>query len=361
MDKYLSSYIFTPGPVRMYESTLKIGSIQTPYFRNEQFSNILLNCEKNLLQIANAPKDSRVVFLTASGTAAMEATVANLLDKKEDKAIVINGGGFGKRFLDIVELNSIASYDHKVDIEDNLSNCKDLESYKGATALLVNAHETTIGKLYDLQAIGEFTKENNILNIVDAISMFITDEIDMIKFNIDALIISSHKGLALPPGLSMVILTPKAIEKLKDTKLLYFDFKSYLLDGQRGQTPFTPAVTIVLQLEDMTNKIIQNGIDKTIYNYKQLSKYFRENIKDLPLKPYTNYMPNAMTTLSITNGKTANIVVKELYELYNIVVTPNGGDLKEKIFRISHMGYMTKEYIDILIDSLYDYYNIKRR
>ena len=358
MNKIYNKSIFTPGPVKMYEETLKIGALQTPYFRNDEFSQITLECEENLLKIANAPDGSKVLFLTASGTAGMEATVQNLLNKN-DKALVVNGGGFGQRFVDICKLHHIKTIDCKVE-NNNLFDTTVLNHFTDATALLINAHETSIGTLYDLKSVGEFTKQNKMLHIVDAISMFITDELDMQKFNIDALVISSHKGLALPPGLSMVILTPKAIQKINPTHQLYFDFNSYLKDGLRGQTPFTPAVTIILQLQARLEQIMQDGINSQQEKAKEIAKYFRESIKELPLELYSSYMPNAMTTLTPTDGKSASDIVKDLDKLFEIIVTPNGGELRDKIFRVSHMGDMTKEYTDILINALYDYYKIKR-
>ncbi len=358
MKELINKYIFTPGPVKMYEETLKLGSLQTPYFRNSEFSKITLECEENLLKIANAPKGSRVLFLTASGTAGMEAVVQNLLNN-EDKALVINGGGFGQRFVDICNIHNIDIFDCKLE-NSNLSNTSILDNYKNASALLINAHETSIGTLYDLNSVGNFAKENNMLHIVDAISMFITDELDMQKYNIDALIISSHKGLALPPGLSMIILSPKAINKINPKHQLYFDFNSYLNDGARGQTPFTPAVTIILQLHSRLEQIINDGIEFHILKAKDVANYFRDSIKDLPLALYSSYMPNAMTTVTSTDGKLATQIVKDLDEKFNIIVAPNGGELKDKIFRVAHMGDMTKEYTDFLIDALFEYYGRKR-
>jgi aspartate aminotransferase-like enzyme len=210
-----------------------------------------------------------------------------------------------------------------------------------------------------LDALGSFAKENGLLFIVDAISMFVTDRADMTNQNIDALIISSHKGLALPPGLSMVILSPKAILKINPKHQLYFDFNSYLENGKRGQTPYTPAVTIVMQLHQRLRSILKDGVEFHIDKAKNIAKYFRDEIKDLPLKPYNNFMPNAMTTLTPVE-KNAFEIVEILDKRYDVVVAPNGGDLKNEIFRVSHMGDMSKEYVDVLIDALYDYYKIKR-
>lgn len=357
---YEDYYIFTPGPVKMPDEVLEIGAKQTPYFRNKKFSEVTLFCEKELLNLVNAPKDSRVIFLTASGTAAMEASVINLLNR-DDNALVINGGGFGERFVKICKMHNIPHNNFKVE-NTNLSNIKEVAPKEKFSSLLINAHETSIGLLYDIDAIGEYAKENNLLYIVDAISMLVTDPLDMQKSGIDVLIASSQKGLALPPGLSMVILSPKAINKIQNINSLYFNFNDYLENGLRGQTPYTPAVTIMLQLEARLKQIKKlGGVKATINQAKEVANYFRENIKDLPLKPYTNFMPNAMTTLTPTDGKLASKIVSDLEEKYKIVVCPNGGELRDKIFRVAHMGDMSKEYTDVLIDALYDYYNIKRK
>ena len=346
-------YIFAPGPVPMSKKILKIGSKQLPYFRNEYFSKIVLECKKDLLTLTNAPKDSEVIFMTSSGTGAMEAVIMNLLSK-DDNAIIINGGGFGQRFVDICNTHNIPNFDIKINKDENI-NFEGL-SFFHANTFIVNAHETTIGKLYNLNKIGQFCKKNNLLNIVDAISAFVCDEIDMKKHNIDALIISSNKGLALPPGLGIVVLSPKAILKLQEINSIYFNFKSYITDIQRGQTPFTPAISIILQLNKRLKELRKQTIVKANKKTKKLANYFRKNIKDLPFEFYVKNMPNAMTTLTPTDGKLATQIIEEFEERYNIILTPSGGDLKEKLIRVSHMGNMNKKYVDVLINTLKQYY-----
>ena len=348
-------YIFAPGPVPMSKKILKIGSKQLPYFRNEYFSKIVLECKKDLLTLTNAPKDSEVIFMTSSGTGAMEAVIMNLLSK-DDNAIIINGGGFGQRFVDICNTHNIPNFDIKINKDENI-NFEGL-SFFHANTFIVNAHETTIGKLYNLNKIGQFCKKNNLLNIVDAISTFVCDEIDMKKQHIDALIISSNKGLALPPGLGIVVLSPKAILKLQEINSIYFNFKSYITDIQRGQTPFTPAISIILQLNKRLKELRKQTIVKANKKTKKLANYFRKNIRDLPFEFYVKNMPNAMTTLTPTDGKLATQIIEEFEERYNIILTPSGGDLKDKLIRVSHMGNMNKKYVDVLIDALKQYYGI---
>ena len=351
--------IFTPGPVKMSEEILQVGAKQTPYFRNSEFSDVTFACENGLLEMVNAPEGSKVIFLTASGTAGMESAVMNLLNK-EDNALVVNGGGFGERFVDICATHAIPHTNFKVE-NTNLSDIENLAPNEDYTALVVNAHETSVGHLYNLDAMGEYALKNDMLFIVDAISMLVTDPLDMQQSNIDVVIASSQKGLALPPGLTMVILTPKALKKIQDVNSLYFNFKDYLANGERGQTPFTPAVTIMLQLEARLNQINRRGgVAQSIANAKDIANYFRKSVKGLPLKEYTPYMPNAMTTLSPTDGKSAMDIVNALEENYKVMVCPNGGAQREIVFRVSHMGEMTKEYTDLLINALHDYYGVAR-
>jgi aspartate aminotransferase-like enzyme len=354
----LDSYIFTPGPVKMAPYILDIGARQTPYFRNAWFSEVYRDCERILLAMAGAPASSRVVFFASSGTGAMEATVINLLNRK-DRALAINGGGFGQRFLDICRYHDIPVAEHKVD-GDNLSNTDVLKAYAGTSTLLVNAHETTTGVLYDLDAIGGYCHRHNMLHIVDAISMFVTDEVNMIDQCIDALIISSHKGLALPPGMSMVILSPKAQARIGHATSYYFDFRRALDDGARGQTPFTPAVTIMLQLHARLQQIARDTVQHEIDKAKGIANYFREHVAAWPLEFFSRFMPNAMTALKTTDGQSALDIVEMLSARHNVVVAPCGGALQDVVFRVSHMGDMTKDYVDVLIGALDQLYGVKR-
>ncbi len=357
---YEDYYIFTPGPVKMSDEILEVGAKQTPYFRNCQFSDVTYACEKGLLEMVNAPEGSKVIFLTASGTAGMESVVMNLLNKN-DKALVVNGGGFGGRFVKICEVHEIPHSDFQVK-DTNLHNIETLAPNENYTSLIVNAHETSVGHLYDLEAMGAFAKKNNLLYIVDAISMLVTDPVDMQSSNIDVVIASSQKGLALPPGLTMVVLAPRALEQVQDIKSLYFNFKDYLANGERGQTPYTPAVTIMLQLEARLNQIKRRGgVEQSIKRAKDIAEYFRAEIKGLPLKEYTPFMPNAMTTLTPTDGKGAMDIVNALEDNYKVMVCPNGGAERDIVFRVSHMGDMTRAYTDVLIDALYDYYGMERK
>lgn len=349
---------FTVGPVQSSEEILEIGSEQVPYFRTPEFSKIMLENEELIKKLAKAPKDAKAVFLTGSGTSAMEATVMNVLTK-EDKALIINGGSFGARFVKLCQLHDVAYEELKLTTGHGFTS-KDLEKYQDSsfTCALVNYHETSTGELYDLNLLSKFCKQNNMLLIVDCISAFLADEFDMEKLNADVMITGSQKALACPPGISIIVLSDRAVKRVynNESKSMYLDLKSALENAKRGQTPFTPAVSILRQINKRLHLIEANGgISKSINSTKELASYFREAIKDLPLEIVPNNCSNAVTALHPLKNNAYEIFTI-LKDNYHIWVCPNGGDLKDKIFRVGHIGALTKEDYDKLLSALREMY-----
>lgn len=346
--------LFTVGPVEMFPETLKISGKQLPYFRTDDFSKIMLDSENLLKKLSYADDDARVVFLTASGTGAMEATVINCLTK-EDKILVINGGSFGKRFCEICGIHELTYTPIKLEFGMALTE-EILYSYDGLgyTALLVNIDETSTGQLYNMKMLSDFCKKNNMLFIVDAISSFLADEIKMKGSCIDALIVSSQKALSLSPGLSIVILSPRMIKDRIDnidSHSLYFDFKHHLKDGERGQTPFTPAVGTLLELNSMLHTIDEMGVEEKIRHTRENALHFRSLIKELPVSIPEFPLSNAVTPV-IFNNANAYEIYTEMSNRFDIVLTPSGGNLREKILRVSHIGNLEKEDYDDLLSKL---------
>lgn len=346
---------FTVGPVREADYVLKIGAQPTPYFRNQSFSNIMLENEKIICELAHAPRDARAVFLTASGTGAMEASVMNVLNQN-DKALVINGGGFGQRFVQLCAIHKIPYEELKVPFEEDLT-AEMLAPFEGCgfTALLVNADETSIGKLYDMDLISAFCKRNHLFLIVDAISSFLADPFDMDAWNVDVMIASSQKALALPPGISFLVLTVNAMERIEKQrqKSMYFDLHSALKDGERGQTPFTPAVSVLLQLNERLGRIMKTGLETEIKHTRMLALYFRERIVKLPFDVPEFTLSNAVTPVLMRGGRSAQELFERLEREYKMWVCPNGGELGRKLFRVGHIGALETADYERLVEALH--------
>ncbi len=249
------SKLFTIGPVEMYPETMKIGAMQVPYFRTPEFSEIVLDSATKLQHLLGCDEAYRTVLLTASGTGAMEATIMNCFTE-EDRLLVIQGGGFGKRFVELCEIHKIPNTPVIVpegtvltkEMIDNAAACGEY------TGLLVNIHESSTGQLYDIKMLSNYCKEHGLIFVVDAISSFLADQISCAELGIDAIILSSQKALSLAPGLSFVVISERMLNDRVNrinSGIMYLDFKDHLKNMERGQTPFTPAVRLVYELTDM--------------------------------------------------------------------------------------------------------------
>ncbi len=347
---------FTVGPVQSSQEVCSIGAEQVPYFRTAEFSDVMLENEKLIKKFAKAPEDARAVFLTGSGTAGMEAAVMNTLTVN-DKVLIVNGGAFGQRFVRLCQIHNIP-YSEIVMETGKALKPEHLMPYerKGYTAFLVNVHETSTGVHYDMNLISEFCERNHMFLIVDAISSFLADDFDMASLKVNVMITSSQKALACPPGISILVLDKKAIEKIEagSTSCMYFDLKDALKNGERGQTPFTPAVGTLRQINCRLNAIENmGGVQEEISRIADLAQDFRKKIKELPFEIISESMSNAVTPLHPTTASAYDIFIT-LKDEYDIWICPNGGKLKDYVLRVGHIGALTKEDNDSLIQALKD-------
>ena len=350
---------FTVGPVMSCEEVRTIGAEQVPYFRTPEFSKIMFENENLMKKFAKADENARVVFLTGSGTAAMEAAVINVFDTK-DKVLIVNGGSFGQRFVKICQIHQIPYTEIKLEIGKKLTQ-EMLDQYDGKdyTGFLVNIHETSTGVHYDPVMISEFCKKNNMFLLVDAISSFLADEFDMEKLGVDLMLTGSQKALACPPGISVIVLSEHAVQRVyeKTPQCLYLDLKEALKNGERGQTPFTPAVGILRQIHARLLEIEKaGGVEAETAKIASLAADFREKIKDMPFEIPSESMSNAVTPLHPLNVSAFKIF-ETLKDEYHIWVCPNGGDLAEKIFRVGHIGALTTDDNTSLVEALKDMQN----
>ena len=343
-------HLYAIGPVEMYDETLEMGGKQVPYFRNDEFSQVVFSASAGLKRLLYN-ENGEIILLTCSGTGAMEATIMNCFTK-EDNLIVIDGGSFGHRFCQICQTHEIPFETVKVEQGEILTRemIEEVLSHGKFTGLLVNLDETSIGQLYDIEMLSEICNENDLFFVVDAISAFLADEVNMDKYGIDAVILSSQKALALAPGLSIVALSERILERVESINphSIYFDFKDYLKNGLRGQTPFTPAVRVIIELEDMVKRLEDKGIENVIKETNELASYFRRRIKEIGLD-YPDYpLSNAVTPV-IFNDFDAEEVYRQLIDKYGYTVNPSGGDNAKKMFRVSHVGNHTIEDVENLV------------
>ena len=296
--------------------------------------------------------------MTCSGSGGMETAIMNCLTK-DDKALVINGGSFGERFVELLTLHEIPFTEIKLEHGKALK-AEHLAEYegKGYTAFLMQKHETSTGVHYDINLVSEFCKRNGCFLIVDTISTFLCDPFDMAATGTGVMITGSQKALACAPGIAVMILAPSALERINKTKCCcqYLDLKLALKNMERGQTPWTPAVGILRQINVRLKEIDANGgAEAEIARCAGLAKYFRDKLVEhnLPFEIVSESLSNAVTPLHPTT-QSANEIFLKIKDEYGMWVCPNGGSMKDTIFRVGHIGYLQKEDYDKLIAAFID-------
>ena len=348
--------LFTIGPVQMFDeiSSRYLGGRQIPYFRTAEFSRMMLETDQLLKKQIRTADSSRTVFLTASGTAAMEAVVMNCFTV-DDRVLIVNGGTFGQRFVDLCAIHRIPYDEICLPYGETLGE----EHFapfmkKKHTAMLVNIDETSTGQLYDIHLLHDICQRYEMYLIVDAISSFLCDPYDMDQNGIDISISSTQKGACVEPGMSFVVLGERILTERvlkQEVPSIYFDFKIYLENFERGQTPFTPAVGVCYELHDSLKRIERIGLERHLKHIADVAKDFREKARGLPISLPSFPMSNALTPI-IFKEPIAYRVFEVLKDCYGIVVNPTGGSLHDKSLRIAHIGETDCEDNTMLVESM---------
>lgn len=266
----MKSFVF-PGNIE--PEILAIGAQDVPYARTLTFGELVLSCERDLLRLTDC-RSGRVIPFTASGTAAMEAVVANLVGRN-DRVLVLNGGDFGQRWVDLVKRYSFGHLDvydwEQAPDDDELESMILAGNYQ---LVLMQHHETSTGSLLDIAKIGKLCRDAGALCAVDAIGSFLADPFSMARMQVDVAVLSSQKGLCLPPGLSFVVLNDQALAAAQHRRGLYFDFQKNLDSLERGQPLFSPAAQLFLQLRERLNRV--NSVSEVITQVAAKAVFFRK-------------------------------------------------------------------------------------
>lgn len=352
--------LFTPGPVSMRDDILSEGGVQHSYFRTESFSNKMLFISKTIKDFIYS-RDSKIVPLAASGTGAMDCAVSNLIDT-DDRVMIINNGTFGERWVDLCDFYNLNYYNYKVDFgtSPNLEDIENIIVKNEITVILTQATETSSAQKIPIKEIGFLTKKHNVLFIVDAITAFLIDEFYMDDWFVDVSILSSQKGFCVPPGMSFLVLGKIAIDRLSKikSKSYYFNIKVYLENMERGQTPFSPPVTLVNQIVKQLNYIKEMNLGNYLSSIDQIAIDLRRKMISLPFQIISDDPSNCLTTYRY-NGENDKFDAYKLFiylaDNYNYYITPVGGHFTKTDIRIVHIGDISVKDNELLVNAISTY------
>lgn len=342
------------GPTEIEDDILTLGKEPQVYMRTPEFSARLEKIFKNLQYLFQTKNP--VVFYASSGTGMLDAAVNNFLSPK-DEIIVINGGSFGQRWVDIASRYGIIVHEIKVDFGKSVTEQQVKEAllnYPKAKALYTTLDETSSGAKTDLKTIGSLLQDYpHILYVSDCVSALGVEPMKMDEWGLDVVISASQKALAIPPGLGFMAVSSKAVNFAQKSTLrsFYFDILEYLKDWKRNQTPFTPAVSLIFQLEKRLEKIVAEGLDNFQKRYFLLTEKVRTSIKKLGFDVLAEHPANCVTAIK-TDEYDASEIVRIMSQKYNIELAPSGGALKQRLFRIGNFGNITEKDIDEMATAL---------
>lgn len=345
--------LLTPGPTPVPEEIQKEMAKPIIHHRTPQYKEIFTEVNEALKKIFKTKAE--VLTFASSGTGAMEASIVNALSKG-DKAIVVIGGKFGERFAEICSAYGVSVV--PIDIEwGRAPEPKDIEKAlnenKDAKAVFVNLCETSTATVYDIKSIGDIVKETNAILVVDVISGLGSDEFKMDQWHVDIAVGGSQKGLMIPPGLAFCAISEKAWDLClkSDLPKYYYDLRKYKKSMEKKDVPFTPAITLVIGLRKSLSIIEKEGVDNFIERHRKDAGYVRGEIERMNLEIFSESPSDAVTAVKIPEGVDGADLIKSL-KAKGVTFAGGQGHLKDKIFRIAHMGGITRKDLEYALGLL---------
>lgn len=342
----MHSFVF-PGDID--PEIARIGSLPFMYMRTDEFSQINKESIDILLSLIHC-KDGRAIIYTGSGTGAMSAVVENYVSTRS-KALVIDGGSFGHRWWELCLYYGVQAVHFEVpfarDIDYELLE-KTIASER-PEVLLCQQHETSSGQLFDLGRICEICHRYGVSPVVDVVSSFLAEDLDMDALGIDVCVTSTQKGLNVPPGLSIIFLSSSLEGYPFAHRGYYWDFESNLSNLRRGQTPFSPATILYLQLNARLRQLRSEGGEKAnIEAVRHRAEVFRRECARYGWGGAPEVPSSAITAIR-TSDTSERHIFKGLIKKYETFIMPGN---VPGLYRISHMGLQTDEDLVLLAERI---------
>ena len=340
MKKY---YLMAPGPTPVPNQILLAMARPIIHHRTPEYEALFAEVRQGLKWLVQTTQET--IILAASGTGAMEAAVTNTLSPG-DKALVVRAGKFGERWAEIcaaygVEVVALdAPFGHTVP-PDRVADA--LKKTPGIRAVLCQHSETSTGVLHDVRGYTEATRKSDAILVVDTVSSLGVADLPMDAWGVDVVVAGSQKGLMLPPGLALCTLSDKAWDRVKQAKLprYYFNLLEEKKLVVKNQPHFTPAVSIVIGLREVLAMLKAEGLANIFKRHDRLARATRAGAEALGLELFAKATPSpAITSVVSPKGIDSEKVLAAYAKSHNITIAGGQGEMKGKVFRLGHMGYV---------------------
>ena len=342
-------FLMIPGPTPVPETALLAMAKHPIGHRSAEFSSLLKEVFADLKWLFQTQED--VFIYASSGTGAMEAAIYNLVNPG-DKVLSLVIGNFGERWAKIAEMKGAVveriTVDYGKAIDPAILKKKlDEDINKEIKFVTLTHNETSTGVTNDLQALNDVIQQHGALSIVDAITSLGAIPLEMDKWGIDIVVSGSQKGFMIPPGLAFLACSKKAFEVHKQCKnpSFYFNFTAYKKSASDDSTPYTPAVSLIAGLHETLKMMKEEGLDNIFLRHTRLAAGLRIAVRAMGLQLFVENNEigsNAITSIIPPEGITVADIRKTLKNDFDMIVADGQNQLKGKIFRMGHLGFVSE-------------------
>jgi aspartate aminotransferase-like enzyme len=345
-------YLMLPGPTPVPPQVLRALAKPMINHRGPEFKKLFSELSSGLKEVFQTKNE--VIIFPSAGTGGMEAAVANFISPGE-KVLVVSIGNFGDRFAKIA--SRFGAQVEKLDFTWGtaadpaiLADRLEKDTAKEIKAIYVTHNETSTGVTNDLKALREAAGDHPALFIVDSVSGLGAMELDTDGWKLDVVVAGSQKSFMIPPGLSFIAVSERAwevAEKCTNARY-YWDILEARKYAAKGQTPYTPALPQLTGLAESLQMILNEGLPNVFARHRRMRDMVRAGVRTLGLELLAKdeIASSAVTAVMAPPGIEADTIRNLLREKFNVIVAGGQNQLKNKIFRIGHLGYVQE--LDIL-------------
>lgn len=328
-----------PGPVKMDRRVLE--AMTEPYVahRGPEFSQVIFEIRDLLRYLFQTSGD--VALLSGSGTAGLDCAISNLL-RKDDKVLNVVNGKFGER---LHEISSVYADPTLLEYEwgkpPDLGEIEEKLSRGDFKAITLCHNETSTGMTNPARDIARIGRKHDLLVIFDVITAAGGMEFRPDEWGVDIAVLGSQKCLAAPAGLAALYVSERAQERMLEDRVFYLNLGRHIVEmKENGQTPWTPAIPLVLAFREALRLLKEEGLENRIKRIHKLASAARDAVHSLGLSlfPQKEFASDTVTAIRYPEGISDSDFRRRLKEEYGVILAGGQAHLKGKIFRMGTMG-----------------------
>ena len=337
------SRLLTPGPTPLLPSAVRAMAGADLHHRTRDFRAIYSGVIADLHYFMGTANG--IALFSSSGSGAMEAAISNLFSPG-DKAIICSAGKFGERWVQIARAYGLQTvvlekpYGQSVSVDQVDTALRESPDTQG---VFVQATESSTGISHDVQAMARVVGGTDAILVVDAITGLGSSVLEIDVWGLDVVIGGSQKALMIPPGLAYCSVSEKALERAATSvnPYFYFDLRKHIEAGPNGDSPWTPASSLILGLADVLQFIREIGRDHLIQNAQMLARAARQAAQAIGLELFIrDAIPaGAVTAIRAPQGLDSSEIVQGYKDQFESIIANGQGSMKGQIFRFAHLGY----------------------